>query len=65
MFDDIEVPGLVFSSLLALCVSPQLEDIGSITLQLLVRNADGTLRSQGTGEYISCKSILFILCVHN
>ena len=53
VFDDIEVPGLVINDLLAQCVSPRLSEIGRMNLQLLVRSANGTLRSQGTGEFFS------------
>ena len=56
VFDGIEVEGLFVSMMLALCVSPPLTEIGRRPLQLIVRDAaDGSIRSQGSTEFVSCK----------
>ena len=56
VFDGIEVEGLFVSTMLALCVSPPLTEIGRRPLQLSVRDAvNGSIRSQGSTEFISCK----------
>ena len=61
MFDGIEVSGLVMSSLVALCVSPRFNEIGKVNLHLLVRSANGILRSQGTKEFISGIIIYYLI----
>ena len=56
VFDGIEVDGLFVSMMLALCVSPPLTEIGRRPLQLIVHDTvNGTIRSQGATEFISCK----------
>ena len=56
VFDGVEVEGLFVSSMVALCVSPPLTEIGRRPLQLIVRDAgNGSIRSQGSTEFFSCK----------
>ena len=61
----VEVQGSVRTSLLALCMSPPLSAIGRMELQLIVRSANGTVRSQGTAEFVAreCDVAINIFCV--
>ena len=59
VFDGEEVEGVFVSTMVVLCLSPPLPDTGMLPFQLVVRNASGNVRSQGSAEFVSCKCIVF------
>jgi len=57
VFDGQETEGVFVSTTVALCLSPPLMTTGGVPFQLVVRSAGGSIRSQGTAEFISCKHV--------
>ena len=55
VFDGQDVEGVFVNTLIALCISPPLMTIGEVQFQLVVRDTDGSIRSQGSAEFISRK----------
>jgi len=57
VFDGQETEGVFVSTRVALCLSPPLMMTGGLPFQLVVRSAGGSIRSQGTAEFFSCKHV--------
>ena len=74
VFDGQETEGVFVGTTVALCLSPPLMTTGGLPFQLVVRSADGSIRSQGTAEFFSCKHVqnyilpisftLLYICLH-
>ena len=51
IFHDTEVEGFVISERVAACISPQIPRFGRVLFQLRVKNAAGSIRTQGRENF--------------